>query len=384
MNKDYYEILGVDRSADAATIKSAYRKLALTYHPDKNPDNPEAEERFKEASAAYAVLSDPQKRARYDQFGHAGVNGHGGPQAGGQPFNDLNDIFSAFGDIFGNGVFGDVFGGGGGRSRGPRQRGERGTDLRVRMPLTLEEIATGVSKTITVKSHVACSTCSGSGASKPDAFTTCTACQGSGEVRQVSRSVFGQFVQVGPCANCSGTGEVLTSPCTECSGEGRLRGESTVKVTIPAGVHTGNYVSVSGKGHAGRRGGAAGDVIVVIEEVPHEAFSREDDDVTINLTVDFPTAALGGTVTVRTLEGSAEIKIEGGTQPGTVLRMKGKGIPHLQSKGRGDQLVHFNVYIPTSLSSAEKATIKELGSSKSFQPKEKASGFFSKVKEVFS
>lgn len=384
MNKDYYEILGVERSADAATIKSAYRKLALTYHPDKNPDNPEAEERFKEASAAYAVLSDPQKRARYDQFGHDGVHGQGGQHGGGQPFNDLNDIFSAFGDIFGNGVFGDVFGGGGGRSRGRRQRGERGTDLRVRMPLTLEEIATGVTKTITVKHQMTCTTCSGSGASKPDAFVTCSACQGSGEVRQVSRSVFGQFVQVGPCANCSGTGEVLTSPCTECSGEGRIRGESTIKVTIPAGVSTGNYVSVSGQGHAGRRGGSPGDVIVVIEELEHEVFTREDDDVFIDLTVDFPTAALGGTVTVRTLEGSSEIKIEAGTQPGTVLRMKGKGIPHLQSKGRGDQLVRFNVYVPSTLTSAEKATMKELAGSKNFHPKEKASGFFSKVKEVFS
>lgn len=380
MSRDYYEVLGVDRSADAATIKSAYRKLAVQYHPDKNPDNPEAEEKFKEASTAYAVLSDPQKRARYDQFGHAGVNGQ---QGNGQQFTDLNDIFSAFGDIFGGGVFGDMFGGNT-RSRGRRQRGERGSDLRVRMPLTLEEIATGVTKTITIKHHVSCSPCSGSGAAQGGSYETCSACQGSGELRQVSRSVFGQFVQIGPCAQCGGTGETLRNPCTECQGEGRVRGESTLKVEIPAGVHTGNYVPVMGKGHAGRRGGSSGDVMVVIEELDHDVFERQEDDVFVNVTVDFPTAALGGTVTVGTLEGTSELKIESGTQPGTLLRMKGKGIPHLQSKGRGDQIVRFNVHVPTSLSADEKEVLKTWMTSKNFQPKEKPSSFFSKMKDVFS
>ena len=381
MKKDYYEILGVDRSADAATIKSAYRKLAVQFHPDKNPDNPEAEERFKEASAAYAVLSDPDKRARYDQFGEAGVNGGQGAQG----FTDMNDIFSAFGDIFGSSVFGDMFGGGGGRGgRGRRQRGEAGTDLRVHMTLTLEEISAGVTKTISLKHMVTCKTCSGSGANKGASFDTCSGCNGSGEVRQVSRSVFGQFVQVAPCAQCGGTGETLADPCPDCSGEGRLKDESTVKVTIPAGVRTGNYLSVTGKGHAGRRGGPAGDAIVVIEEKEHELFDREEDDVYTDLVVDFATAALGGDVEVPTLEGTSVLNVDAGTQPGTLLRMKGKGIPHLHAKGRGDQFVRFSVHVPTSLSSEEKKSLRELSKGKHFQPGDKRSGLFSKMKEAFS
>jgi len=379
MKRDYYEVLGVDRSADVTVIKTAYRKLALQYHPDRNPDDPAAEERFKEASEAYSVLSDTDKRARYDQFGHAGVNG--GP-AGAQGFTDLNDIFSAFGDIFGSSVFGDMFGGG--RGRGRRQRGEAGSDLRIRMALTLEEIATGVTKTVSIKHMTSCGTCQGSGAAEGSSYDTCSACQGSGEVRQVSRSVFGQFVQVGPCAQCGGTGEILQHACAECSGEGRVKGESTVKVTIPAGVRTGNYLTVNGKGHAGRRGGQSGDAVVVIEELEHEHFEREEDDVYTDLVVDFATAALGGEVEVPTLEGSSMLKIDAGTQPGTLLRMKSKGIPHLHGKGRGDQIVRFNIHVPTHLSADEKKALKDLAKGKHFQPSDKRSGFFSKMREAFS
>ena len=377
--RDYYEILGVDRSASAADIKSAYRKLAIQYHPDKNPDDPTAEERFKEAADAYGVLSDPDKRARYDRFGHAGVNG--GPQA--QHFTDINDIFSAFGDIFGGTAFGDFFGGGQ-RGRGRRQRGEAGSDLRVRLPLTLEEIATGVDKTLKIKHMKVCGTCNGGGAKEGTSYNTCPTCNGAGEIRQVSRSVFGQFVNISACSTCGGSGEILAEACAECSGEGRLAGESTVKVTIPAGVRTGNYLTVTGKGHAGRRGGPAGDAIVVVEELEHEDFEREEDDVYTDITVDFPTAALGGEVEVPTLEGSAMLKIDAGTQPGSNLRMKGKGIPHLNAKGRGDQIVRFNVYVPTTLSADEKKKLKELAESKHFTPTDKGKGFFSRMKEAFS
>lgn len=381
--RDYYEVLGLGRGASDQEIKSSYRKMAMQYHPDRNPDDPTAEEKFKEAAEAYDVLSNPDKRARYDQYGHAGVNG--GPGGGAHHFTDINDIFSAFGDIFGGSVFGDMFGGGQ-RRGGRRQRGEAGSDLRIRMPLTLEEIASGVEKTIKLRHQKTCTTCNGSGAAEGSSYDTCGACQGSGEVRQVSRSVFGQFVSVAPCAACSGTGEVLTSQCEPCHGEGRIEGESNVKVTIPAGVHTGNYLTVTGKGHAGRRGGPSGDAMVVVEELEHELFERQDDDVYTDVVVDFPTAALGGDIEVPTLEGTSVLTIEPGTQPGSLLRMKGKGIPHLNARGKGDQIVRFNVFVPTSLNSQEKKALKELSDSKHFTPpaKRERRAFFERVKEAFS
>ncbi len=379
--RDYYEILGVPRSASGDEIKSAYRKLAMQYHPDRNPDNPEAESKFKEAAEAYEVLSDQSKRERYDQFGHAGMRG-------GQDYHqytNINDIFSAFGDIFGQSIFGDVFGQ---QQRGGRRRSQRepGADLRVRMPLSLEEIAAGVEKTIKLRHWKSCTTCSGSGAKEGSGYSTCTACNGSGEVRQVSRSVFGQFINIAPCTSCGGTGEILKDRCDTCEGEGRVEGETTVKVTIPAGVRTGNYLTVTGKGHAGRRGGESGDAIVVIEETEHETFEREEDDVYVDIVCDFPTAALGGELVVPTLFGESELKIEPGTQPGTLLRMKGKGIPHLNVRGSGDQLVRLNVFVPTKLSSKEKATLKDLAESEHFKPKDRRSseGFFDKIKEAFS
>lgn len=379
-NKDYYDVLGVGRNASADEIKSAYRKLALQYHPDRNPGNAEAEEKFKEAAKAYDVLSNQDKRSRYDRFGHEGASG---PTAGGAGFSDVNDIFSAFGDIFGSSVFGSMFGG----NRGGKQsRGEAGSDLRVRMKLTLEEVATGVEKTIKLRHLVTCTTCSGQGSPDATGWIKCSQCNGTGEVRQVTRSVFGQFVNIGPCANCSGTGETLRTPCSTCSGEGRIEGEENVTVTIPHGVRTGNYLTVSDKGHAGRRGGPSGDVRVEIVEEEHEHFVREDDDVHMDLTISFPVAALGGEVEVPTLEGVSVITITPGTQPGTQLKMKDKGIPHLQSRGRGDQLIHVNVYVPTSLNAEEKKQIQGLVDNEHFIPPDQREhrSFFDRVKGAFS
>lgn len=352
----------------------------MKYHPDRNPDDAQAEANFKEAAAAYDILSDSDKRARYDQYGHAGMGG----QQGYHEYTNVNDIFSAFGDIFGQSIFGDMFGGG---QRGGRQRSrkEQGADLRVRMPLTLEEIATGIEKTIKIRHWKSCNSCSGSGAKGSAGYAKCSACGGSGEVRQVSRSVFGQFINIAPCAACSGQGEILQDKCDACSGEGRTEGETTVKVTIPAGVRTGNYIPLTGKGHAGRRGGESGDAMVVIEEQEHDVFEREDDDVHMRQTIDFPTAALGGQIEVPTLGGTASLTIDPGTQPGSILRMKGKGIPHVHQRGAGDQLVHVDIYVPTKLSSEERSALKRLSGSKHFiAPDQRESGdFFQKVKEAF-
>ncbi|HRE58810.1 MAG TPA: molecular chaperone DnaJ [Candidatus Kapabacteria bacterium] len=388
--RDYYEVLSVAKNASADEIKSAYRKLALQYHPDRNQDNPEAEEKFKEATEAYEILSDADKRARYDRYGHQAMRG-------GQDFHqyqNVQDIFSQFGDFFGGGggsIFDQFFGGGGGR---PRQRsmGEPGSDIKLKMPLTLEEIATGTEKKIKLKKWVTCTTCTGSGAKSGSGYATCSACNGSGEVRQVSRSVFGQFVNIAPCANCGGTGKVIKEQCTTCSGEGRTKDEETISVSIPAGVSSGNYIPLQGKGNAGRRGGPAGDVIIVMEEQPHKHFTRENDDIHYELSVSFPEAALGTDVEVPTLTGSAHVKIEPGTQPGTVIRVRDKGIKHLNGHGKGDLVVTTTVYVPTTLSSKEKTVIKELQSMENIHPKqsgkfhneEKSKDFFDRVKEAFS
>lgn len=387
--RDYYEILEVTKTATPDEIKVAYRRMAMQYHPDRNQGDPSAEDKFKEAAEAYEVLSDTDKRSRYDRFGHQGVKG----APGFQEFTNINDVFSAFGDIFGNSIFGDMFGGGG-QSQGRRRKQSHGTpgnDQKVRLTLSLEEIATGVDKTIKIRHWKTCSTCNGNGAkpvagsaNKSNGYSTCTVCDGTGELRQVSRSVFGQFVNISACATCGGTGEILKDPCDTCEGEGRVEGESTVKVTIPAGVRTGNYLTVTGKGQAGRRGGQAGDAIVVIEEKEHEYFERDEDDIYDSLIVDFPTAALGGEFEVTTLLGSSTVKIDAGTQPGTEIRLKGKGIPHLNSRGSGDHIIRFTVYVPTSLTSKEKTALKDLSNGENFQPREKEKGFFDRVKEVFT
>lgn len=385
--RDYYEILGIDKNAGLSDIKGAYRKLAMKYHPDRNPDNKEAEEMFKEASEAYEVLSDENKRSRYDQYGHDGLKmGQDYRQ-----YTDFTDIFSAFGDIFGGGgggsIFDEIFGGGrrGGSQR--RHRGEPGSDLKIRLPLTLEEVAHGVNKTIKINRFAVCDDCQGTGADSSSGMKTCPNCNGSGEVRQVSRSMFGQFVNISSCPACSGSGQIIDEPCHTCHGDGRVKVEDTVKVEIPAGVESGNYLPVKGKGNAGKRSGMTGDLIVIIEEKEHEYFRRHGNDVIYHLTVSFPDAALGAEVEIPTLFGSEKVKIEPGTQPGTTINLKDKGIPQLNSYRQGQQIVYVNVHVPINLSSKEKETLRSLSKSENIKPdkhaKTKEKAFFSKVKDAF-
>lgn len=365
MKRDYYEILGVEKSASVDEIKKAYRKLAMQFHPDRNPGNAEAEEKFKEATEAYEVLSDTDKRARFDRFGHQGMRqndyGH---------YQNTEDIFSHFSDIFsgmgGGSIFDQFFGGGQGGMRtqaGP----ERGSDLQIRLGLTLEEIAVGVEKTIKVRHFRKCGTCSGSGAKAGSTPTTCQTCGGAGQVRQVRSMGFGQFVNVGPCPTCSGTGSIIKEKCPTCSGEGRVQEESTLKVKIPAGVSDGNYLTLGGQGHTGRRGGAAGDAIVVIEELEHDMFVRDGDDVILDLDITFPQAALGAEVEVPTLTGRAILKIAGGIRSGTILRMRDKGIQHLNRNGKGDQLVRVHIVTPTKISKSERELIEKLSHEDNFK-----------------
>lgn len=386
--RDYYDILGVERGADADQIKKAYRKLALKYHPDRNPDDKEAEEKFKEAAEAYEVLSDPSKRQRYDQFGHAGVRGSAG--GGAQGFQDINDIFSAFSDIFGSGgsIFDEMFGGAAGRGRGRRQ-GRPGNDLRIKLPLSLEEVAEGTAKKIKVRKFIACDTCDGNGLEDPSTgFQSCSTCQGAGEVRQVSRSVFGQFVNVQPCPSCRGEGRIIRTPCDSCEGEGRLKGEETINITVPAGVLEGHYLTLRGAGNAGQRGGPSGDLRVEIEEKKHDHFTRDGLDIYHELHISIPQAVLGTEVDVPTLKGKARLQIDSGIQSGKILRMRERGIPDIESPRRGDQMVRVHVWIPTNLSDEERALMEDLADAEHFQPDPDSlgdrKGFFSRVKDVFS
>lgn len=381
--RDYYEILSVERTASGDEIKSSYRKLAMKYHPDRNPGNHEAEEMFKECAEAYEILSDPNKRQRYDQFGHQGVSGGPGGFSG---FTDMNDIFSHFGDIFGGGgggsIFDEFFGGGRGQGRRRQGSGVRGNDLKINLKLTLEEIADGVEKTIKVKKFKTCDTCRGSGAKGESGYTKCTHCNGSGEVRQVSRSIFGQFVNVTMCNVCNGEGRVVKERCHDCNGEGRVKTEAEIKVNIPSGVSDGNYIPMEGKGNAGMRGGPAGDLFIHLEEEEHSIFKREEDDIYYELDLSLIDAAIGADVVVPTLKGKAKLKIDAGTQPGSILKMAHKGIQRLHSDRRGDQLVRINVHIPTKLSGKEKDILRELAKSENFKPngkKKPEKGFFKKV-----
>lgn len=383
--RDYYEILGVERNASESELKSAYRKLALKHHPDRNPGDAESETLFKEAAEAYAVLSDPEKRARYDRFGHDGVRGGAGGFGGGAGgFQGMNveDIFEAFGFS----GFGDIFGGGGrGGNSGPAFGRIQGSDLRVRIPLTLEEIAEGVEKTLTIKRMVACVECEGKGATASDGVVDCMQCGGAGQVRQVSRSLFGQVVNVAECPRCHGEGKVVTSPCANCDGEGRLRSSEKETVSIPAGVAEGNYIQMPGKGNAGPHGGPPGDLTILIAEEEHEHFVRNGNDILFDLTITFPTAALGGEVEVPTLNGLSMLEIEPGTQPGTLLRMKGKGLPELSSGRRGDQMVRVFLAVPTKLNDEEREMLGRLQSTPNVGVTggtEK--GFFERMKQVFS
>jgi len=363
MNKrDYYEILGVAKNASEDELKKAYRKLAMKYHPDKNPGNKEAEESFKEAAEAYEVLSNDEKRAKYDRFGHNGLRG-------GQDFHsyqNVNDIFSNFSDIFGGGfggssIFDDLFSGGSsGRSR-QQQSGTPGSDLKVTIKLTLEEIASGTTKTVKIKKYDQCSDCSGTGANSSSGFKSCTVCNGSGEVREVSRSIFGQFVNISVCSNCRGTGKIISDPCKTCSGDGRSYKESKVKVNVPAGVNNNSYMTMRGEGNAGKNGGRSGDIIVVFHEEEHPYFVREGDDLIYDLFLTFPEIVMGTSVEIPTITGRANLKVESGTQHGKFLKMRGKGIQHLNQHGSGDQLVRINIHVPTKVNSKEKDLLKELG-----------------------
>lgn len=377
--RDYYEILGVDRNATKDDLKKAYRKMAMQFHPDRNPDNKEAEEKFKEAAEAYEILNDDDKKARYDRFGHEGVRGSG---FGSQGFSDVNDIFSHFSDIFGGAsIFDDFFGGNTQRGRGKRHgAGTPGSDLKVTLKLTLEEIALGVNKKIKIKKQVVCSKCSGSGAEAGTSTKTCPVCHGSGEVRSVSRSVFGQFVNISACSNCGGEGSVVDIPCKKCMGDGKVIEEVAVSINVPAGVHEGSYMTMRGEGNAGKRGGQPGDIIVVFQEQPHEYFTRDGDDIIYDLFISYPNAVLGLEVEVPTLIGKARLKIDAGTQHGKFLKMRDKGIRHLNHSGSGDQLVRVNIEIPKKLNSREKELLKELAEQPNFKKASNAdeNNFFKK------
>lgn len=372
--RDYYEILGVGKTASLDDIKKSYRKLAMQYHPDKNPGDKVSEEKFKEIAEAYSVLSDDQKRANYDRYGHEGLRGMGQ-----QGFDDINDIFSHFSDIFQGFGFGDSFGGG--RSSRP----QRGADLEVKLKLTIQEIAEGVTKKIKLRKNKECETCGGSGAAPGSKRKTCSLCHGSGQVKQVSRSIFGQFVNVTVCKNCEGQGTVVEKPCATCRGDGVVTGETIINVKVPPGVTTGNYIPLRGQGHSAPRGGQAGDVIVIMEEIEDEVFERHGDDVLLDLPISFPQAVLGDEMEIPTLIGKAKLTIPPGIQSGKILRMRGKGIPHLNGSGTGDQLVRVMVYTPTHLSEREKKIIRDLTECENISPASNTDkGFFKKMKEAFA
>ena len=377
--RDYYEILEVSKSASAEEIKKAYRKKAIQYHPDKNPGDHTAEEKFKEAAEAYEVLSDENKRARYDQFGHAGVGGAAGGGFGGGM--SMEDIFSQFGDIFG-GHFGG-FGGFGGFGRSGR-RTNRGSDLRVKVKLNLKEILNGVEKKIKVKKYVACSPCNGNGSDNGNSVSTCTTCNGSGMVTRVQNTILGQMQTTTTCPSCNGDGKTITKKCAHCNGDGIVHDEEVISIKIPAGVEEGMQLSMSGKGNAARRGGINGDLLILAEEEEDPNLIRDHNDVIYNLFISFPTAALGGTVEVPTIEGVAKVKIDPGTQPGKVLRLRNKGLPTVNGYGTGDELINVNVYVPENLSDAEKKKIAEMDKSENFAPSKSAKkSVFNKFKKMF-
>jgi molecular chaperone DnaJ len=381
--RDFYDILDIPKTASADEIKKAYRKKAIQYHPDKNPGDKAAEEKFKEAAEAYEVLSDADKKARYDRFGHAGV---GGAASGGGGFSghgmDINDIFEHFGDIFG-----DAFGGGfaGARSGGRGRRVNRGSNIRIKVKLTLEEILTGVTKTIKVNKYIVCDSCNGSGAKGSSGFKTCGTCKGAGQVTQVTNTFLGRMQTTATCPTCNGEGQIISDKCNKCYGDGIVRGEEQIDIKIPAGVGEGMQLTVQGRGNAGPRSGVNGDLLVVIEEAEHEHFMRDGDNIIYNLNINFADAALGADVEIPTLNGKAKIKIAPGTQSGKVLKLKDKGLPSIQGYGKGDMLVSVYVWTPQQLNKEEKALIEKLKTMPNFQPGNTGDNksFFRKMKDMF-
>ncbi|MDR1756336.1 MAG: molecular chaperone DnaJ [Culturomica sp.] len=379
--RDYYEVLGVVRTAEIIEIKKAYRKLAIQYHPDKNPGNKEAEEKFKEAAEAYDVLSNEEKRRRYDQFGHAGMGGNGGYGGGGM---SMDDIFSQFSDIFeGFGGFGGFSGGFGGGRRAKRVN--RGSNLRVKVKMTLEEVATGVEKKIKVRKNIACSHCNGTGAKDGNSYSTCSTCRGSGQVTRVQNTILGQMQTTSTCPACEGEGRIINEKCSYCRGEGILPSEEVITLNIPAGVAEGMQLSVGGKGNAARRGGVNGDLIVLVEEQEHPALVRDGNDLLYNIFVSFPDAVLGESTEIPTLEGKVKVKVEPGTQPGKILRLRGKGLPDINGYGKGDLLVKVNIWVPRNLSKEDRKTVEEMKAQEFLKPEkmEGKSSFFQKVKDFF-
>ena len=382
--RDYYEILGVSKTATEDELKKSYRKLALKYHPDRNPDDKESEEKFKEAAEAYEVLSNKDKRAKYDQFGHAGVDGQGFG-GGGQNMN-MDDIFSMFGDIFGGFGGGGFSGGfGGQRSRGGR-RVNKGSSLRIKVKLTLEDIEKGVEKKIKVNKYVTCDTCHGSGAKEGSDTTNCTQCHGSGYVTQVQRTILGNMQTQAVCPSCGGEGKIIKDKCPSCHGDGIVKKEEVITINIPAGVADGMQISFSGLGNAGARNGVNGDLIVSVEELPHEDFERDGNNVCHQTYITVSDAILGTTIEVPTLGGKAKFKIEQGMSSGKVYRLRGKGLPDVNGYGRGDILVRVDVWIPKSYSKEEKKMLETLQQSKNFEPNPtaKEKSFFEKMKNMFN
>jgi molecular chaperone DnaJ len=378
--RDYYEVLGVSKGATKEEIKKAYRKQAIKYHPDKNPGNREAEEKFKEAAEAYEVLSNDEKRSRYDRFGHAGVGGAGNGFPGGGM--TMEDIFSSFGDIFGD-AFGG-FGGFGSSRRGGR-RVNKGSNLRVKVKLNLKEISSGAEKKIKVNKYITCDSCGGNGAADQNSITTCTTCNGSGHVTRVTNTFLGQMQTSSVCPACGGEGKTITKKCTSCYGEGIVQGEEVIKINIPAGVGKGMQMTVSGKGNAPRRGGVNGDLLVVIDEEDHPELIREGNDLIYNLFISIPDAILGTAVEIPTVDNNVKIKIEPGTQAGKILRLRGKGLPEVNGYGRGDLLVNVNVWIPKKLSREEQKQIEKLRESGSFTPAPDINdrNFFERMRSYF-
>ena len=378
--RDYYEVLEISKGATQEEIKKAYRKMALRYHPDKNPDDHTAEDKFKEAAEAYEILSDPQKKSRYDQFGHAAFQGGAGNgfHAGGM---SMEDIFDSFGDIFGD--FG--FGGFGQGSRRSGRRVNRGSDLRIKVKLNLSEISKGAEKKVKVKKYISCESCGGTGAKDGDAYETCSTCRGSGHVTRVTNTFLGQMQTTTTCPACGGEGRIISQKCNSCYGEGIVPSEETISYNIPAGVSEGMQLKVTGKGNAARRGGINGDLLVVITEEKHPQLIRDGNDLLYNLYLSMPDAILGTTVEIPTIDSKVKIRIDQGTQPGKILRLRGKGVPDVNGYGKGDLLVSINVWIPKQLSKDEEKMFEKLRESPNFIPKPDSNekSFFEKMKNLF-